>query len=159
MVNVFLLLGSNLGNRELQLKQAITNIEKQIGTITKSSSVYQTAAWGKTDVPSYLNQVIQLETTLPASILLDKILNIELELGRVREEKWGSRIIDIDILFYGDMIINKQNLQIPHPELHNRRFTMEPLAEIAPDWIHPVFNKSILTIKNEIVDSLEVKKI
>ena len=159
MVNVFLLLGSNLGNRELQLKQALTHIEKQIGTITKSSSVYQTAAWGKTDVPSYLNQVIQLETTLPASILLDKILNIELELGRVREEKWGSRIIDIDILFYGDMIINKHNLQIPHPELHNRRFTMEPLAEIAPDWIHPVFNKSILTIKNEIVDSLEVKKI
>ena len=159
MINVFLLLGSNLGNRELQLKKAIIGIEKQIGTIIKSSSIYETAAWGKTDTPSYLNQVILLQTALPASTVLEKILNIELDLGRVREEKWGSRIIDIDILFYGDMIIKEQNLQIPHPELHNRRFTIEPLAEIAPDWIHPVLNKSILTIKNELVDTLDVKKL
>ncbi len=159
MINVFLLLGSNLGNRELQLKKAIIGIEKQISTIIKSSSIYETAAWGKTDTPSYLNQVILLQTALPANIVLEKILNIELDLGRVREEKWGSRIIDIDILFYGDMIIKEQNLQIPHPELHNRRFTIEPLAEIAPDWIHPVLNKSILTIKNELVDTLDVKKL
>jgi 2-amino-4-hydroxy-6-hydroxymethyldihydropteridine diphosphokinase len=159
MVNVFLLLGSNLGNRELQLKQAINSIEKQIGAIIKSSSIYETAAWGKTDTPSYLNQVTLLQTALPANAILEKILNIERDLGRVREEKWGSRIIDIDILFYGDMIINEQNLQIPHPELHNRRFTMEPLAEIAPDWIHPVLNKSILAIKNDLVDSLDVKKL
>ena len=159
MINVFLLLGSNLGNRELQLKKAIIGIEKQIGTIIKSSSIYETAAWGKTDTPSYLHQVILLQTALPASTVLEKILNIELDLGRVREEKWGSRIIDIDILFYGDMIIKEQNLQIPHPELHNRRFTIEPLAEIAPDWIHPVLNKSILTIKNELVDTLDVKKL
>lgn len=91
--------------------------------------------------------------------MLDKILNIELMLGRKREEKWGSRTIDIDILFYGDEIINEEGLHIPHPELHNRRFTLEPLKEIAPDLRHPVFGKTITAIKNELKDNLIVKKL
>ncbi|WP_428330702.1 2-amino-4-hydroxy-6-hydroxymethyldihydropteridine diphosphokinase [Mucilaginibacter sp.] len=158
MIDVFLLLGSNLGDRHLFMQQAIKLIENDIAPVIKTSSVYETQSWGKTDAPDYLNQVILLQTSLPAQIILQKILAIEIVLGRKREEKWGSRTIDIDILFYGDAVINEDNLQIPHPELHNRRFTLEPLAEIAPAFIHPVINKSILGIKSELKDNLIVKK-
>jgi len=159
MNNVFLLLGSNLGNRNLFLNQAIEHIEKDIAPVLKASSIYETQSWGKTDAPDYLNQVIKLQTNLPAQAILQKILNIENILGRRREEKWGSRTIDIDILFYGEEIINEQNLHIPHPELHKRRFTLAPLAEIAPQLVHPVINKNILQLKNELKDSLIVKKL
>jgi 2-amino-4-hydroxy-6-hydroxymethyldihydropteridine diphosphokinase len=100
-----------------------------------------------------------LQTNLSAQTILQKILNIENILGRSRGEKWGSRTIDIDILFYGQAIINEPGLHIPHPELHNRRFTLAPLAEIAPDWTHPVFKKNILQLKNQLKDSLIVKKV
>ncbi|MDB4903299.1 MAG: 2-amino-4-hydroxy-6-hydroxymethyldihydropteridine diphosphokinase [Mucilaginibacter sp.] len=159
MVNVFLLLGSNLGNRYSFLQQAIEYIENDIAPVLKASSVYETQSWGKTDEPDYLNQVIILQTNLSAKKILDKILSIENTLGRKREEKWGSRTIDIDILFYGQTIINEENLHIPHPELHKRRFTLEPLAEIAPGLVHPVLNKNILQIKNELKDRLIVKKL
>lgn len=159
MINVLLLLGSNLGDRQLFLKKAIDLIEHDIAHISKASSIYETQSWGKTDAPDYLNQVILLETSLSARAVLQRILGIEQLLGRRREEKWGSRTIDIDILFYGDSVINEPGLHIPHPELHNRRFTLEPLAEIAPDFKHPVLNKSILAIKNELVDTLIVKKV
>ena len=158
-MDVFLLLGSNLGNRQQFLSQAIEYIETEIAPVIKASSIYETQAWGKTDLPDYLNQVVLLQTDLSAQAILKKILDIEILLGRRREEKWGSRTIDIDILFYGDGIINEENLQIPHPELHNRRFTLEPLAEIAPDFLHPTLNKNILQIKNELKDSLIVKKL
>ena len=121
--------------------------------------MYQTQSWGKTDAPDYLNQVVFLQTELPARMILQKILTIELALGRKREEKWGSRIIDIDILFYGQAIINEPDLQVPHPELHKRRFTLEPLAEIAPHFIHPVYKKEILQLKNDLNDTLIVKKL
>ncbi|WP_259067437.1 2-amino-4-hydroxy-6-hydroxymethyldihydropteridine diphosphokinase [Mucilaginibacter sp. X4EP1] len=159
MIDVFLLLGSNLGDRQLYLNEAIEHISNSIAPITKISSVYETASWGKTDLPDYLNQVIVLKTDVPALEVLTQILNIENILGRRREEKWGSRTIDIDILFYGQSVINEPNLQVPHPELHNRRFTLEPLAEIAPQFVHPVLNKNILQIKNELKDSLIVKKL
>jgi 2-amino-4-hydroxy-6-hydroxymethyldihydropteridine diphosphokinase len=159
MNNIFLLLGSNLGNRKGFLQQAVEQIEAEIAPLTHASSVYETQSWGKTDEPDYLNQVLELQTVLPAREVLQKILAIETLLGRKREEKWGSRIIDIDILFYGDAIINEPDLKIPHPELHNRRFTLEPLAEIAPDFVHPVLNKNILQLKNELSDSLIVKKV
>ncbi len=159
MHSVFLLLGSNLGDRHLFLQQGIAYIESDIARVLKASSVYETQSWGKTDAPDYLNQVVNLQTDLPAQIVLQKILNIENILGRRRAEKWGSRIIDIDILFYGDAIINENGLQIPHPELHKRRFTLEPLAEIAPGFVHPVLNKNILQIKNELKDNLLIKKL
>ena len=159
MINVFLLLGSNLGDRHRFLSQAIEHIENDIAPVLKTSSVYETQSWGKTDEPDYLNQVIMLQTDLPAQIVLQKILNIENTLGRRREEKFGSRTIDIDILFYGQAIINEPGLHIPHPELHKRRFTLEPLAEIAPDLVHPVLNKNILRLKSELKDSLNVKKL
>lgn len=159
MAAIFLLLGSNLGNRQLFLQQAIMQIEDQIAPVTKTSSTYETQSWGVADAPDYLNMVVVLQTNLPPQALLGKILNIEHELGRERRERWGARVIDIDILFYGDDIINEPNLQIPHPRLHERRFTLEPLAELAPEYIHPVFNKSIAALKTELKDSLVVKKL
>ena len=157
MINVFLLLGSNLGNRQLFLDQAIDLIENDIASVLKISSVYETQAWGKTDAPDYLNQVIMLETDIPARLILEKILAIEIVLGRKREEKWGSRTIDIDILFYGDAIINEPDLQVPHPELHKRRFTLEPLNEIAPEFKHPGCKKTVFELKNKLSDDLVVK--
>jgi 2-amino-4-hydroxy-6-hydroxymethyldihydropteridine diphosphokinase len=159
MIDVFLLLGSNLGNRHIFLQKAIEHIESDIAPAIKKSAVYETQSWGKTDAPNYLNQVIQLKTELSPQIVLQKILNIEDVLGRKREEKWGSRTIDIDILFYGSDIIAEPGLNIPHPELHNRMFTLAPLSEIAPDLIHPVLNKSIFHIKNELKNNLIVKKL
>lgn len=159
MVNVFLLLGSNLGDRKLHLQQAIECIEDEIAPIIDQSAVYETQSWGKADSPDYLNQVILIQTGLPAQAILQSILNIEWKIGRVREEKWGPRVIDIDILFYGDIFIDEPDLKIPHPELHKRRFTLEPLAAIAPDLVHPVLNKNILQLKNELKDSLIVKKL
>ncbi|MEO8885161.1 MAG: 2-amino-4-hydroxy-6-hydroxymethyldihydropteridine diphosphokinase [Mucilaginibacter sp.] len=159
MINVFLLLGSNLGDRNAYLQQAITAIENEVAAIIKKSSVYETQSWGKTNLPDYLNQVILLQTDLPAQTVLQKILSIEWAIGRVREEKWGPRIIDIDILFYGDEVIDEPQLQVPHPELHKRRFTLDPLAEIAPDFVHPVLNKKIFQLKDELKDSLIVKKL
>ena len=158
MVNVFLLLGSNLGDRIQLLQQAINCIEAEIAPVVKQSAVYETQSWGKTDSPDYLNQVVLIQTELSAQIVLQKILNIEWKIGRVREEKWGPRLIDIDILFYGDALIDEPELQVPHPELHKRRFTLAPLAEIAPDFIHPTLNKNILQLKNELNDNLIVKK-
>lgn len=158
MTGVYLLLGSNLGNRQLFLQKAIGLISKNIAPVLNKSAIYQTQSWGKAGAPDYLNQVIYLQTELPARKILKEVLKTELILGRRREEKWGSRTIDIDILFYGDAVINTSGLHIPHPELHNRRFTLQPLAEIAPGLVHPVLKKTILQLKDELKDNLVVKK-
>jgi len=158
MIDVYLLLGSNLGDRELLLHTAVLLIAQDIAPVKKTSAIYETQSWGKTDAPDYLNQVVYLQTEMPALEILGKILNIELEMGRKREEKWGSRIIDIDILLYGDEVMNEPGLVVPHPEMHKRRFTLEPLGEIAPKLVHPIFRKSILALKNELNDDLVVKK-
>lgn len=158
MINVFLLLGSNLGNRSLFLQQADEAIGRQVGAIIKRSSVYQTQSWGKTGEPDYLNQVLLVQTALKPQQVLQHILAIEKTMGRLRAEKWGSRTIDIDILFYGDEVVNEPDLIIPHPHLHQRKFVLEPLAEIAPAYIHPVLNKSILQLNN-FKDALIVKKL
>jgi len=158
MQEVLLLLGSNLGDRLSFLKCAIEEIGTAIAPIAKASSVYETKSWGKTDAPDYLNQVILLDTGLAPRLVLETLLGIEEKLGRKRGEKWGPRTIDIDILFYGQEIIDEPGLHIPHPELHKRRFTLEPLTEIAPDWLHPVLNKNISELKAELSDDLIVKK-
>jgi 2-amino-4-hydroxy-6-hydroxymethyldihydropteridine diphosphokinase len=159
MIDVFLLLGSNLGDRKAYLQKAIGLIEAGLGVVSQKSSIYETEAWGKTDEPNYLNQVVHVNTEFPVRQVLEKVLQIETRMGRVREEKWGSRIIDIDILFYGPDIINEPGLIVPHPELHNRKFTLEPLNEIATDLQHPVLKKSIFQLKNELKDNLIVKKL
>ncbi|WP_342647293.1 2-amino-4-hydroxy-6-hydroxymethyldihydropteridine diphosphokinase [Mucilaginibacter sp. CSA2-8R] len=159
MVDVYLLLGSNLGNRQLYLQDAARYIEKGAGKIMACSGIYETQSWGKTDAPNYLNQVLLIQTELQPQLLLAELLNIEIMLGRRRLEKWGSRTVDIDILFYGEETIDEPNLIVPHPELHNRRFTLEPLAEIAPELRHPILNKTVLLLKNELKDALAVKKV
>ena len=139
----FLLIGGNMGNRQENLQTATSLIQKYCGTVIKSSSLYQTAAWGKTDQPAFLNQALQIETRLTAEELMRQILAIEKMMGRERKEKYGPRIIDIDILLFNDEQHDSFFLKIPHPEMQNRLFALIPLAEIAPSVQHPVFRKSI----------------
>ena len=120
--------------------------------------MYETAAWGKTNQPSFLNQALELDTSLTAAQLIRCLLKTEKMMGRVRVEKYGPRIIDIDILLFNNEIHNNHLLKLPHPEMQNRRFALLPLAEIAPDVMHPVLNKSIVELLNECPDLLEVKK-
>lgn len=157
--NIYLLLGSNLADRQLMLEAAKNQIRQKGITITGESHYYETAAWGNTDQPPFINQVIQLSTIQKPLDLLATILDIELELGRKRFEKWGPRCIDIDILYYNQEICVYDNLKIPHPEIQNRAFALEPLVEIAPEFIHPVFNISNATLLERCNDNLEVKKL
>lgn len=154
--NVYLLLGTNQGNRGRNLEQATDHIVKVGSEIIKKSSIYETAPWGITDQPPFLNLVIHFRTTENPHSLLEKLLNIEREMGRKRIGKWGPRIIDIDILFYDNRTINTEDLTIPHPEIQNRMFTLLPLKEIAPNLIHPVFDVSILSLTEACTDSSEV---
>lgn len=154
--STYLLIGTNMGQRDANLQLATELLEKQVGKLTKSSSIYETAAWGKENQPGFLNQVLAFETNLKPAELLEKILQIEQQMGRQRLEKWGSRIIDIDILYFNEKIINQKNLQIPHPYLQDRRFTMVPLAEIAPDFTHPVLKKNNKQLLEICEDRLEV---
>jgi 2-amino-4-hydroxy-6-hydroxymethyldihydropteridine diphosphokinase len=157
---VYLLLGSNMGARLQLLETAIKNINQRIGEVVEKSSIYETAAWGKTDQPGFLNIAIAVNTLLSPLEVLTKALDIESQLGRIREEKWGARLIDIDIIFYGNDIVNiPDQLQIPHPEMHKRKFVLEPLVEIAPDLQHPILNKSLSELLLELSDHLEVTKI
>lgn len=159
MYIAFLLLGSNLGNSVKYLSDASGLISLRLGTVRETSSLYRTASWGKHDQPDFINQVIALDTALNPEELLAGVLTIELELGRERNERWGSRTIDIDILLYGDQVIDQPNLKIPHPFLHERRFSLEPLCEIAPGLIHPVLNRPVVDLLNDLSDSLLVKKL
>jgi 2-amino-4-hydroxy-6-hydroxymethyldihydropteridine diphosphokinase len=154
---VFILTGSNLGDRAKQLQTAATLLSQQLGNPVKQSATYETAAWGNENQPSFLNQVLQFETSLSGSELLNIILTTEQQMGRVRTQKWAERSIDIDILLAGNKIINEPDLQVPHPFLHKRRFTLVPLNEIAPDMIHPLLKKSINNLLLECTDDLEVK--
>lgn len=159
MSKAYLLIGGNLGDRAANLQQAIALISEQCGPVIRSSSLYETAAWGLTEQPSFLNQALEIETKLNARQLMRKILNIEEEMGRVRKEKFGPRIIDIDILFFNDEIHDMRFLKIPHPEIQNRRFVLTPMNEIAAGFEHPVLKKTITQLLEECPDNLEVKRI
>jgi len=159
MNTAYLLIGGNLGNRKENLLTAISLIVEQCGSLTKSSSVYETEAWGKTDQPSFLNQALEISTSFNARQLLRRILKIEKAMGRIRKEKLGPRIIDIDILLYGNEIHDLRFLKIPHPEMQNRRFVLVPLAEINSALQHPVLKKTIAELLEECPDNLEVRKI
>jgi len=159
MKSVFLGIGTNIGNREENLKQAITLTGEHIGNVIMVSSVYETEPWGFTSETSFLNMVAKVETGLTPSGLLGRILMIEAMMGRLREGSgYKSRIIDIDILFFGSRIFGNKVLTIPHPKIQERRFVLVPLSEIAGDMIHPVFNKSIQELLKECKDQSEVKK-
>lgn len=152
MTTAYLLTGSNLGNREDFLQKACELLSQRAGNCKSISSIYETAPWGKTDQPAFLNQAIELETNLSPQDLLEVLLFIELELGRTRTEKYGPRTLDIDILLYGMEIIELPQLQIPHHQLANRRFALLPLCELNPQLIHPITGISMKGMLNQCPD-------
>ncbi|MEO6356337.1 MAG: 2-amino-4-hydroxy-6-hydroxymethyldihydropteridine diphosphokinase [Ferruginibacter sp.] len=158
MNKTYLLLGSNMGNSRLQLLKAIKNINQQIGKVTRQSNLYATAAWGNTNQPNFLNQVIVVETKLSAAATIDTILTIEEKMGRIRTTKNAPRIIDIDILFFNKEIISEKKLTVPHPQIQNRRFVLIPLNELSPGFKHPVSHKTVHRLLQDCTDVLDVKK-
>jgi 2-amino-4-hydroxy-6-hydroxymethyldihydropteridine diphosphokinase len=153
----YILLGSNLGDKQHNLQQALITITTQCGLVVKHSSIYQTEAWGVTDQPSYLNQVIIIDTITAPQQLLKKLLQIENDMGRVRTQKYASRIIDIDILFYGREIVDTETLKVPHPQIAFRKFVLEPLNEIVPNKMHPILLLPIKKLLQQCTDNLMVK--
>ena len=142
-IKTYLSLGSNVGNRFDHLEKALARLNNEVGITLVISHVYETEAWGKTDQPSFLNQIVGISTTKKPQDLLKVLQEIEDSMGRERKIKWGPRTLDLDILFYNDQIINELGLVIPHPEIQNRRFILKPLNEVAPELIHPIIGKSI----------------
>jgi 2-amino-4-hydroxy-6-hydroxymethyldihydropteridine diphosphokinase len=159
MNKAYLLTGGNEGDRYLNLHRAKTNIEHICGRLLHASSIYETAPWGNTDQPDYLNQVLLIETKMSPARMLESILAIEETGGRIRTVRNAPRTIDIDILFYNSLVIDEPGLHIPHPRIAERRFVLEPLNEISPDLMHPVLAKTIHELLLECKDVLAVKKI
>ena len=159
MHTAYLLLGSNLGDRLSYLEQAKQLMAAKCGFITNQSSIYETAAWGITEQPSFYNQVIVLQTDLTPDTLMQSLLNIEEKIGRKRLIKYGPRIIDLDILLIESVILNTPLLTLPHPFLHERRFALLPLAEVAPLLLHPTIEKNISELLADCNDTLEVIKL
>ncbi|MBK6948846.1 MAG: 2-amino-4-hydroxy-6-hydroxymethyldihydropteridine diphosphokinase [Haliscomenobacter sp.] len=155
---VYLGLGTNLGDRLNNLERARILIQERIGPVRIQSSVYQTEPWGLKDQPEFYNQVLLLETGLaPPEVILDVILHIEKEMGRIRHLKWDRRLIDIDILFFDREVLQLDRLTIPHPLMEKRNFVLAPLAEIAPDFLHPVLEKTIRELAQTSTDLLKAE--
>jgi 2-amino-4-hydroxy-6-hydroxymethyldihydropteridine diphosphokinase len=153
---IHLLIGSNMGDRKTYLAQAVAQIGQKIGTITEKSRLYETQAWGLTNQPDFMNQALEVETTLSPQETLEKILAIETDMGRVRTEQWAERTIDIDILLFSDIVVEEPDLQIPHPRLPERNFALVPLMEIAGEVEHPVLKTTIEDLYFESPDTLDV---
>ncbi|MCG2709811.1 MAG: 2-amino-4-hydroxy-6-hydroxymethyldihydropteridine diphosphokinase [Thermodesulfovibrionales bacterium] len=143
MVIAYISIGSNLGDREENCRQAIKLIEKNGIVVKKQSLMYETEPWGVKDQPKFINMAIEAETDKKPEELLRVLEEIEKEIGRTETVKWGPRVIDLDILFYDDLILKTQDLEIPHPLMHERAFVLKPLCEIAPDKRHPVTEKTV----------------
>ena len=154
-MNIIILLGSNLGDRLVNLKQAITSIAS-FSTILQQSNIYQTAAWGNTDQADFLNQAIEIQTQHTAENLMHALLAIESQMGRVRLQKWEPRIIDLDIIFYESAIHTTDFIQIPHPEMQNRAFVLKPLLDLIPHFEHPILKQNITQLWEKCPDQLEV---
>lgn len=160
MNQVVLMLGGNQGDVKETLLKTIKELTNKVGSITNQSAIYKTKAWGITDQPDFLNQAIVLKTNLLPEKVMEMCLSIEQILGRTRKEnnKWGERIIDIDLIFYNNEIVDTPSLKIPHPFLHQRNFVLTPLTEILPNFLHPVLNKTIKELSEGCEDQLEVVK-
>ena len=156
---VFVLLGSNLGDRELLVNQASKMIGERCGKIVAKSRLYESEPWGFKSEHWFLNQVVKVETALSPDDLMKELLEIEKELGRDRSvphEGYVSRPMDLDILYFGNEIIDNQMVTAPHPRLHERRFTLLPLCDVAPDFVHPVMKKTNLQLLDECQDAGKV---
>ena len=156
MNEVYLQLGSNIGERLDNLNQSIKIITERIGNVLEKSSVYESTPWGVENQRNFLNQVIFVKSNFDPYAILDLVLQIEKDMGRIRIEKWGERIIDIDILFIDDLIIESENLCIPHEFIAKRKFVLQPMCEIAPAFIHPKLNKTISQLLEECIDEEKV---
>ena len=160
MNKVFLGIGTNLGDRENNLRAAIMKIEEYVGRVLNSSSVYETAPWGFNAENDFLNMVVKVETLHSPSGLLKRVLMIESMLGRERnQDRYSSRVIDIDILLYDDLVIYEKGLKIPHLLMHERKFVLEPLCELAPDIIHPVLETTMRVLLEECRDRSKISKL
>jgi len=155
----YLLIGGNLGNRSANLQNALYQIEKNCGKILDLSAIYETAAWGLTNQPSFYNQALILETNLTPNALMEELLSIETNMGRIRSLKLGPRIIDLDILLIDQLILDTELLTLPHPSMVQRRFALLPLAEIAPNLVHPILQKTIQELLMDCKDELDVQKL
>ena len=158
MKDIYLLIGGNMGDRVASMKEAVEQIGKRCGQILHQSGLYETAAWGNTDQPDFLNQAIQIQTGSGPHDLLKTILSIEKNMGRFRNIPLGPRIIDIDIVFFDNQIISDAGLEVPHPRMSQRRFVLVPLNEIAPDFIHPVLKITVRELLKNCDDPLPVNK-
>ena len=159
MSTAYLLTGGNIGDRLSHLQQAYALVERYCGGISAFSSLYETSPWGFTDQPSFYNQALALETGLTPEKLMTELLRIEEMMGRERTIKMGPRIIDIDILLMDDKVISSRSLTLPHPSLPQRRFALLPLAEIAPELMHPVLHVTIRELLNACTDHSDVQKL
>ena len=158
MIKLYILLGGNLGNKQVIFSEARARLSQQVGTITNQSVLYETEPWGFESDDIFWNQVLEISTELSPEKVLKQTQQIEHEMGRIRKaNQYDSRIIDIDILFYGDQIIQTENLVVPHPRIQERKFALVPLSEIASELIHPIFQKSISQLLEECTDSLKVE--
>ena len=157
---LYISLGSNMGDKFAHLQQAVDAVFEEIGTIEKMGPVYETASWGF-EADSFLNTVLLVQTSLNIETVLEKILSIEKKLGRNRKQSnaYESRIIDIDILFFDDKVYSSKELQVPHPHLQDRRFVLQPLNDIAPDFLHPSLKKTSLQLLQECTDETSIQKI
>ena len=151
MQAIYLGLGTNLGDRAANLQAAVIGLAKEL-VITAVSPLYQTAPWGVTDQPDFINMCLAAETELSAIELLTFIKDLEVEIGRLPSKRWGPRLIDIDLLFYANQILETENLKIPHPELAERAFVLCPLADIAPNFVHPVLRQTIAALAAKVGD-------
>lgn len=158
MCKVYLLLGGNLGDRENNISVALKYLEKEVGIISQKSSIYETKAWGLHQQPDFLNLAVGIKTDIKPLEVLLKINEIEDLLGRRRKEKWGARTMDIDILFYDDIIIHTKELTIPHPLIADRMFVLKPLNEIVSNLKHPILNQTINQLLKNCLDSLSVNQ-
>jgi 2-amino-4-hydroxy-6-hydroxymethyldihydropteridine diphosphokinase len=155
---VFLGIGTNLGNKAENLSEAIDMIGENIGPVVGSSSVYETEPWGFETKDEFLNMVVKVETKLSSFTIFKNIILIESLLGRRRSEnRYSSRVIDIDLLLYEDQIINEKGLIVPHPLMHERKFVLVPLCEIAPDMMHPVLNITFASLLESCKDKSYVR--
>ena len=154
---VYIALGTNLGNRKANLHTAIESMPPDVNVVAESH-IYETPPWGYEDQPAFLNMVIKAETSLGPEALLKYLKQLEIELGREGNFRWGPRLIDLDILFYDDLVFDTPPLVIPHPRLHERAFVLVPLADVAPDIVHPVLEKKISALLAE-VDAQGIKRI
>ena len=152
----YLLIGGNLGDRSALLEQAISRIASHCGNINKTSSVYESDAWSSSLQPQYLNQALELSTTIDAAELLTITKSIEIELGRVRSEQYAARTMDIDILYFNDVIINTASLTIPHPRISERKFVLVPMNEIAKTHFDPVIKMTVKEMLDVCRDKLNV---